>query len=619
MNMQRDYRPIKDLLAEGNGLVAASGIRHVVIIPDGNGRWAQRHGVPIPVGHFKGAETARNILEICRALGIEVVTFWGFSIENCQRPAEEIAAIMNAVEYLIDREGERLVREGVIFRHIGRKERLPASVLKKISELEKATSANREKTLVLALYYGGRDEIVRAINKVLGKEHEIKEEEFSRLLDTHGLPDPDLIIRTGGEMRTSGVYPWQAVYAEYVSSAVLWPDFDMSDLIHCIREYSHRQRRFGRRVTQQQQSSLAWLGLQETSFKGFLDAFLPNFEQSLGRLLANWRTERLYSAPPLQQDIAKIESLLREGKRVRAASVVLGYEIAGGEPAYRDEVIDVAVAYEMIHNSFLVHDDIEDNSPLRRNRPTIHEQYRQEHEMQGGLVDHLQYGVGNAINLGSLMAFKALRTMWGKNIPQNRILEGQRWVQHVMETTLVGQRRDLADLPLRELTRREVYFIYHQKTAIYTLVGPLKLGAILAGASRKDLKLINTFGVLLGVAFQIIDDDLGLYGNELVLGKPVGSDLAEAKKTLHFIYVCESDAPLYEKKFLETVWGEKGVTVAELEQVRRIVSAHARKHVLRRADMLALQAKRVIPQITSDTTLKQILESMADFVVQRQY
>ncbi len=592
--------------------------RHLVLIPDGNGRWAQKHRLPILEGHIRGAQAIRGILYELENLDIDVVTLWGFSTDNWSRSREEAMGIMAVMDELIDQEGDRLVEKGYRFRQVGRRDRIPGEVVSKIEDLEQKTSTNTGKVLVLALDYGGRDEIVRAVNKTSGQQ--VSEESFSAFLDTVGLPDPDLIVRTSGEMRTSGIYPYQGAYAEFVSSPVLLPDFDKVELMKCLEEYSKRQRRFGRRPELLTQAPFDWINLENITFEGLTEALAPEFSRMADTLINQWRQGKFYrNSRGLQEDITMFQELLQGGKKIRPTLVILGFENFAGESEFREGILTAAIGYEIIHNSFLVHDDIMDDSSIRRGRPSVHEQYRGQQERQSGLLDSKQYGVAAALNLGDIGPFHSLGMVWEINNREDRIVRAQKWLRYVIETTLQGQRRDLSGVRLEELTARDVYQIYLQKTAVYTMVGPLTLGAILAGASDKDLAHLNTFGVNLGIAFQMIDDHLGMFGDEQVLGKPIDSDIKEAKKTLHFVKAFQA-ASLSEQAFLQNVWGKKDITQEELEQARGlIIRLGVRDAVLDRADELATRAKGVIPRITNDLTISNILKELADFVVARNF
>lgn len=575
--------------------------RHLVIIPDGNGRWAQKHGLPIWQGHLRGAERTISLVKQMQDLPIEVITFWGFSTENWSRSEEEVSGILEITRGQIQQYSNSLVEQNTRFRHIGRKDRLPTDLVQLVEDLEARTAQNSGKILCLGLDYGGVDEAERAFQNVTTGL--IQRDSFKDFLDTTNLPDVDLIIRTAGEMRTSGIMPYLAAYAEFVSSPVLFPDFDDKELKRCLEEYSRRQRRFGARMDGNLREPYDWLSLKKTSFPGYVEALLPHLNQATERFINRWRSERFYNTPGLQEDIDVYKNLLSGGKKLRAALVVLGYEMFRGEREYLEGVLDAAIAYEVIHNAFLIHDDIEDNSPIRRGQPTVHE----------------RFGVGIALNVGDLGPFRALDTIWQVGQKQDRLVNAQQFLRYVIETTLQGQRRDMTDILLENLSEKYVHQIYHQKTAVYTVVGPLTLGAILAGASRKELGHLNAFGVNSGMAFQVIDDHLGLYGDERVLGKPVGSDLAEAKKTLHFVLAWQR-ANREERVFLQEVWGKENPTQNQLEEVKGLMGMWGvREEVLQRANRLSQKAKGVIPKFTTDPASAAILAEIADFVVKRDY
>jgi len=227
--------------------------KHVAIIMDGNGRWALQRGMPRIAGHKKGADTVRLITEECRSLGVKVLTLYAFSDENWGRPREEVSFLMDMLGSFLRSEIATMKKNGIRFRTIGRIERLPEAVRAWIGRAVDETVANTGMVLNLALSYGGRGEIIEAIKRlseagaVIG---DLTEEAFSAQLDTAGLPDPDLIIRTSGEKRISNFLLWQAAYAELYFTDVLWPDFKSEDLLRAIFDYQGRQRRFG--LTQEQ-------------------------------------------------------------------------------------------------------------------------------------------------------------------------------------------------------------------------------------------------------------------------------------------------------------------------------------------------------------------------------
>ncbi len=227
--------------------------RHVAIIMDGNGRWAVNRGLPRVAGHKRGAETVRRITEACRHLEIDVLTLYAFSDENWGRPREEVGFLMNMLGSFLRAEIATMKANGIRFRTIGRIERLPAAARKWVEKAVAETAGNTRMILNLALSYGGRGEILEAIKRMSAagaNAEDLNEEVFSSYLDTGGLPDPDLIIRTSGEKRISNFLLWQAAYAELYFTDTLWPDFSEQELHAAIIDYQGRQRRFG--LTQEQ-------------------------------------------------------------------------------------------------------------------------------------------------------------------------------------------------------------------------------------------------------------------------------------------------------------------------------------------------------------------------------
>ncbi|HBY94562.1 MAG: polyprenyl diphosphate synthase [Ardenticatenaceae bacterium] len=223
--------------------------RHVAIIMDGNGRWAQQRGLPRLAGHRAGTENLRRILESCVEFGVKELTIYAFSTENWQRPAQEVNGLMSILERVIDRELDALDKQGVQIRHIGRTEGIRPELLKKIRRAVECTRSNRRLILNVAFNYGGRAEILDAARALIreGVDPDILDEAtFSRHLYTAASPDPDLIIRTGGEHRLSNFLIWQAAYAEIYSTPTYWPDFDKEELRKAIQEFARRERRFGR-------------------------------------------------------------------------------------------------------------------------------------------------------------------------------------------------------------------------------------------------------------------------------------------------------------------------------------------------------------------------------------
>jgi undecaprenyl diphosphate synthase len=225
---------------------------HIAIIMDGNGRWAQKHALGRIAGHRKGSEAVRSVVRSCRKLGVKYLTLYAFSSENWSRPAKEIAALMNLLVQYLRSEEKELMDNGIRLTTIGNTSSLPERVRKTLQQIMDKTAGNKEMTLVLALNYGGRDEILEATRKVLTardrgtlKTGDLTPEVFSSYLYTAGMPDPDLLIRTSGEYRVSNFLLWQTAYTEFFFTDVLWPDFREEHLMEAISDYQRRERRFG--------------------------------------------------------------------------------------------------------------------------------------------------------------------------------------------------------------------------------------------------------------------------------------------------------------------------------------------------------------------------------------
>lgn len=227
--------------------------QHVAIIMDGNGRWAGERGLPRVAGHRAGVETVREIVKAAGDAGIPYLTLYAFSQENWKRPKDEIDVLMELLDFFIDKEINEFMKQGIRLRTIGRIEALPPGTLKKLKEAIAKTSQNSKLTLNIALNYGARTEILDAVQKILsdiksgtnGAAGALDEEKFSHYLYTAGLPDPDLLIRTSGEMRLSNFLLWQLSYAEIYITKKNWPDFKREDFFEALEEYAKRDRRFG--------------------------------------------------------------------------------------------------------------------------------------------------------------------------------------------------------------------------------------------------------------------------------------------------------------------------------------------------------------------------------------
>ncbi len=223
--------------------------RHVAIIMDGNGRWATARGLPRSAGHHQGTENLRLIIRAAVEFGVEILTIYAFSTENWGRPRHEVQLLMRILDRVIDNELSELRAEGVQIRHIGDLNGIAPRLQRKIREACDKTRENNRLILNVAFNYGGRDEIVQAVRRIVADsipQEKITAELIASYLYTSGLPDPDLIIRTSGELRVSNFLIWQGSYSELYATPVYWPDFDRSEFLRALHDFSRRRRRFGR-------------------------------------------------------------------------------------------------------------------------------------------------------------------------------------------------------------------------------------------------------------------------------------------------------------------------------------------------------------------------------------
>lgn len=336
-------------------------------------------------------------------------------------------------------------------------------------------------------------------------------------------------------------------------------------------------------------------------FKIYLQTSALEINRQLDEFFKAWSKEvKQTSAQLISLNNFFVEAC-QGGKRLRGTLVKLGFELTGAK--YTPEILKPAIAYEIFQTSILAHDDIIDLSPLRRGKPTIYKSLGGNH-----------YGISQTICLGDIGFFLAYKLISESNFSEeNKNLAIQFFTKAMLDTG-IGQMLDVA-LPHTNAkkTEQDVLEIFKLKTAHYTLVGPMQLGAILGGADQNMLANLEQFGESLGIAFQIQDDILGVFGTEEILGKPVTSDIEEGKLTLLYLYAYKNGG----KKGLEGIYGSK-VGLEELEKVRKIfVSTGALEYSQKKAEKLVNEAKKIIPKITKDLKYKKYLEKMADFLVKR--
>jgi undecaprenyl diphosphate synthase len=235
--------------------------RHIAIIMDGNGRWAKRRSLPRVAGHRAGVEPVRQSVETCARMGVEALTLYAFSVENWKRPLEEVETLWRLLRLYLREEHDRLMRNNIRFRALGRLDDLPKNVRRELQETMQATAGHTGIQVNLAINYGGRAEIADAVRALVDKARRgepvnVTEELIGDHLYTAGLPDPDLLIRTSGEMRVSNFLLWQIAYAELYVTPTLWPDFGRTDLLQAVLDFQKRERRFGG-LSQHAQPSVA--------------------------------------------------------------------------------------------------------------------------------------------------------------------------------------------------------------------------------------------------------------------------------------------------------------------------------------------------------------------------
>ncbi len=234
--------------------------KHIAIIMDGNGRWAKQRGLERSAGHREGLEALRRIMRAIQEVGVKYVTVYSFSTENWNRPKEEVDALMNLIAWGLKSEEQNMIEMGARLEFIGDISRMPEEALRVSKEVIASTSQGQNYTMIVAFNYGSRDEITRSVRAIAEKvakgemkPEDITEEDISRNLDTRNYPDPDLLIRTGGEERISNYLLWQMAYAEMYFTPIFWPDFTKADIYDAIVEFQNRERRFGKTSAQIQE------------------------------------------------------------------------------------------------------------------------------------------------------------------------------------------------------------------------------------------------------------------------------------------------------------------------------------------------------------------------------
>ncbi len=295
------------------------------------------------------------------------------------------------------------------------------------------------------------------------------------------------------------------------------------------------------------------------------------------------------------------------GKKLRGALIQLGFELGGGK---KEEVLEASTSIEIIHSFLLMHDDIEDKDSLRRGSPTIHKQYEK-------ILGLPHYGVSMGINMGDLGAYLGMEVLLKSQIADSNKLKAATYLSRMLQRVAYGQALDVTFEQSKHITEKNVLEVHLNKTSIYTIEGPLKIGALLAGAKNNQIKAIEGYGEPVGIAYQLRDDELGLFGDEKTLGKPVGSDIREGKNTILKIKALEKATPS-QRKFLTHAYGNKNITKKDVEKVKNLtIQTGSFAYSQKLSQKLVKKGKTYIPKITKNKKLQQILDDGADFVITR--
>lgn len=312
-------------------------------------------------------------------------------------------------------------------------------------------------------------------------------------------------------------------------------------------------------------------------------------------------------APLFNGVVDDYKHFLMGGKKLRGSEIFLGYKMFGGKN--KKTGLMASLVIEIIHSFLLMHDDFMDGDSLRRGEPTMHKKYAKKYG------DH--YGESMAIDIGDEGCFLAFSLLNSLNLPRERMSEATQFLSNILLEVGAGQALDLTYEEEENLSEEAVLRIHRHKTASYTISGPLSVGAILAGAPKKVLKPLEKFGIPVGIAFQIRDDELGMFSTEEELGKPVDSDLKEGKMTL-LITKALQNCKGEDKKFLKYAYGNQNLTLKEVERARQIIKecgAYDYSHSMGRK--LVEKGKKFIPQITKNKADQEMLGLLADFMIER--
>jgi len=351
----------------------------------------------------------------------------------------------------------------------------------------------------------------------------------------------------------------------------------------------------------------------------YQEYFLP-YVQEIDRFLAHYfrskKREAKKITPVAAETWQKLESFIKGGKRIRGGLVRLGYECF--QKTDSEKILPASAAMEITHGAILVHDDIIDASEFRHHHPTVHKQYEKEYQQKKySKGAKIHYGTSMGILVGIEGYYGAIQLLVQTSFPEKNKIASLNELCRLMVETGYGEALDV-DLGYRlKVGEKEVLTIHTYKTAQYTLVGPLKIGGLLAGASSSQVKKFETYGLPVGIAFQLQDDILGMFGTERELGKPVGDDLKEGKNTLLYTHALKKGNPR-QRLQLMSLWGRQSATLKEVTAAQKIIEeTGSLVYSQQLAWKLVERGKKAIPGLTPKKELQEVFHSLADFIVER--
>lgn len=350
--------------------------------------------------------------------------------------------------------------------------------------------------------------------------------------------------------------------------------------------------------------------------KGYLKDYLDKTDTSLVSFLDRKISDAAEISKVPSEMLKRFLKTARKGKRIRGSLVKLGYELAGGTD--EKEILDTSLFLEIFHAGILVHDDFMDQDDLRRGLPSLHKQFEEAGKALDVNMSPLHYGESNAVNIGDVAFFISWQKLLNSDFPKENILKASGIYADYAIRLVYGQILDVTNVSLKSLSKRDILKVLKYKTAEYTGVLPLLVGAALGGLKdKKKLSALKEYGLSFGWAFQIQDDILGMYGKEEKLGKSVGSDLKEGKNTLLMLHLSKHGT-LEQREFLREVLGNRGIGEKEVEKMQRVLKeAGSYQYVIDIGWEHVEKGKKIIPQITRNKKQQEILESLIVYMMER--